>query len=253
MKKLLAAAAFVAFPFGALAADLPVRTAAPAPAPAAVAAVNWGGFYLGGNAGFAWTDSSFTHLETSPSTSETFSNSPNGFVGGAQIGARFQLQNNLYLGVEAAFSFRNADDQTRTDLASTPRHRLSEVGNIWSVSGNVGYAFGRYLAYAKAGYASTQLHYENILISSGAILGQSTKQVGGFVLGAGLEYSFTNNISLGLEYNYYNFSVGNQQQYNTAGVAVAAINASNDLSSHVAAVRLNYRFGGSSAPVVARY
>ncbi len=243
----------VTLPFGALAADLPKRGAAAAPAPVMVAAANWSGFYVGGNVGFAWTDSSFMHLEGGAATGETFSNNPNGFLGGAQIGARYQFQSNLYLGIEAAFSFRNADDQTRTDLAATPRHRLSEVGNIWSVSGSVGYAFGRYLAYAKAGYASTELHYENILIATGAILGQSTKQVGGFVLGAGLEYAFTNNLSLGLEYSYYNFSVGNQQQYNTAGVAVAAINASNDLSSHVAAVKLNYRFGGSSAPVVARY
>lgn len=254
MRKFLLTSVLALLPVGAIAADLPVRSAAPAPAPVMVAAANWSGFYIGGNVGYAWTDSSFTHLETGGSpTSETFSNSPNGILGGAQIGARYQFQNNLYLGVEAAFSFRNADDQTRTDLASTPRHRLSEVGNIWSLSGNIGYAFGRYIAYAKAGYASTELHYENILISTGAILGQSTKQVGGFVLGAGLEYAFTNNLSLGLEYSYYNFNVGNQQQYNTSGVAVNAINASNDLSSHVATVKLNYRFGGSSAPVVARY
>ncbi len=227
----------------AFAADLPAKKTAAVPTPVASAAT-WGGFYVGGNVGYAWTGSSFTHLETpgpNGPTSEAFSNNPNGVLGGAQIGARYQVQSNLYAGVEASYSFSSADAQTLTDLDQTPRHRLSKMGNLWSVSGNVGYAFGRYLAYAKAGYASTELQYKNILILDGSILGQSKAQVGGYVLGAGLEYAFTQNISLGLEYNYYKFNVGNQQQYDNAG-PVAAINASNDLSSHVAAMKLNYRF-----------
>ena len=225
----------------ALAADLPARKSPSLIAPASVA--TWGGFYAGGNVGYALTASSFEHLENGAATGESFSNSPNGVLGGAQIGARYQVQSNLYVGIEAAYSFRTADAQTRTDLNPLiPRYRMSKVGNLWSVSGNVGYAFGQYLAYAKAGYASTELQYQNTRIDTGAILGQSKSQVGGYVLGAGLEYAFTQNISLGLEYNYYNFNVGNQQQYDTAGAAVAAINAGNDLSSHVAAMKLNYRF-----------
>jgi len=243
MKKILVAAcSALVISSSAFAADLPARTTAAVPAPAAAATATWDGFYIGGNVGYAWTGSSFTHLENGAATGESFSNNPNGVLGGAQIGARYKIQNNIYVGIEAAYSFRNADAQTRTDLNAFPRYRLSNVGNLWSVSGNVGYAFGQYLAYAKAGYASTELHYENNRIDTGAILGQSKSQVGGYVLGAGLEYAFTQNISLGLEYNYYNFNVGNQQQYNTAGAAVAAINASNDLSSHVAAMKLNYRF-----------
>ena len=240
MNKYLASCACIVMATSAYAADLPSPKTAAAPTPAT--SVTWDGFYVGGNAGYAWTNSSFTHLEGGAATGERFSNDPNSFLGGAQIGARYKVQGDFYVGIEAAYSFRNSDDQTRTDLASVPRYRLSNVGNLWSVSGNAGYAFGQYLAYAKAGYASTKLHYENNLIATGAILGQSKSQVGGYVLGAGLEYSFTRNISVGIEYNYYNFNVGNQQQYNTAGVAVAAINASNDLSSNVAAMKINYRF-----------
>lgn len=224
----------------ALAADLPARKPAFVTAP--VVAATWGGFYVGGNFGYAWTDSSFTHLEGGAATGERFSNNPNGVLGGAQIGARYQVQSNLYLGVEAAYSFRNSDSKTRTDLDGFPRYRLSNVGDLWSISGNIGYAFGQYLGYAKAGYAGTKLHYENILIASGNILGQSKSQVGGYVLGAGLEYAFTQNISLGVEYNYYNFNVGNQTQLTLAGAPAGAINANNDLSSHVAALKLNYRF-----------
>ena len=240
---LLASVASLVLATSSFAADLASRKSVVRPV-AAISPATWGGFYIGGNVGYAWTGSSFTHLETGLlPTSEAFSNNPNSFLGGAQIGARYQLQPNLYAGVEASYLFRNADAQTRTDLdPALPRYRLSKVGDIWSISGNLGYAFGDYLAYAKAGYASTKLEYKNIVIADGEILGQSKSQVGGYVLGAGLEYAWTKNVSLGLEYNYYNFSVGDQQQYAPAGGAVDAITANNDLSSHVAAAKINYRF-----------
>ena len=242
MKKLIAATFALAVASSAgFAADLPAKKSAGQPVPAFVG-VNWTGIYVGGNAGYSWTNSSFTHLEGGAATGERFSNSPNGFLGGGQIGGRYQIQNNIVLGAEFAYSFRSADDKTRTNLNNFPRHRISEVGNLWSVSGNVGYSFDSYLAYVKAGYASTELRYSNNLIADNSILGRSKSTVGGYVLGAGLEYAVTSNISLAAEYNYYNFNVGNQTQLTTAGALAGAINASNDLSSHAALAKLNYRF-----------
>ena len=227
-------------PAAAVAADLPARTAASAPAPSA--SINWTGFYVGGNVGYAGASSSFTHLEGGAPTGESFTNNPNSVLGGLQLGARYQLDNKFVLGAEFAYDFRHADDQTRTDLNAFPRNRRSELGNLWSLSANVGYSFHRYLAYVKAGYASTSLKYSNINIATDAVLGQSKSTVGGYVLGAGLEYAFTRNISLGMEYNHYRFSVSSQQQYDTAGAAVAAINASNKLSNNVGLLKLNYKF-----------
>ena len=87
---LFATCAAIVATSSALAADLPARTPTIALAP--VAAATWGGFYAGGNFGYAWTDSSFTHLEGGRPTGERFSNNPNGVLGGAQIGARYQVQ-----------------------------------------------------------------------------------------------------------------------------------------------------------------
>ena len=240
MNKVALIALAVLTPVAASAADLPARTSAPAPAPSAK--VNWSGFYMGANLGYAGVSSSFTHLENGATTGESFTNKPNSVLGGLQTGARYQFQNNFVVGAEFTYDFRHADDETRTDLNATPRNRRSEVGNLWELSGNVGYSFDRYLAYVKAGYANTKLKYSNIRISTGAVLGQSSDNVGGYVLGAGVEYAFTSNVSLGAEYNYYRFSVSNQQQYDTAGAAVAAINASNKLTSNVGLLKLNYKF-----------
>lgn len=202
----------------------------------------WDGFYAGGNLGYAKTDSSFTHLEGTSTTGESFSNKPSGGLGGAQIGMRFNVDKDVYLGIEAAYTSRSKSDQTLTNLNSNPRYRLSDVGDIWSVSGSVGHSFGSYLAYAKAGYAKTELDYKNIRVSTNAILGQSTTKVGGWVIGAGIDYSMTKNISLGLEYNYYKFNVDSQVQLTTAGVAAGATNSDNHLTSQVVSARVNYRF-----------
>ena len=237
---LVAVVSFAVASTSALTADAPSRKSA-TPLPAFVG-VNWTGVYVGGNAGYAWTDSSFTHLQGGDATGERFSNRPNGALGGAQIGARYQIQNNLVVGAEFAYSFRNAKDQKRTDLDGFSRNRISEVGNIWSISGNLGYSFDGYLAYVKAGYANTALRYSNNAIDDNRVLGRSKTNVGGYVVGGGLEYAITKNISLAAEYNYYNFSVGEQTQLRPEGGLAQAVNARNNLSSHAALAKLNYRF-----------
>ena len=241
MKKLLLATIAVAVAStSAFTADAPVRKNV-TPLPTFVG-LNWTGIYVGGNVGYSWAGSSFTHLEGGAAVGERFSNKPNGVLGGAQIGGRYQIDNNIVLGAEFAYSFRNADAKTSTDPAGLPRNRISEVGNIWSVSGNVGYAFDSYLAYAKAGYASTELRYSNNRIDNNMILGRSKDNVSGYVVGGGLEYAVSKNVSLAAEYNYYKFNVGNQTQLTPAGALAGAINANNSLSSHAALGKLNYRF-----------
>ena len=57
MRKILLASVALCSASAAFAADLPSRVAAPAPAPLAYAApvFTWTGFYVGVNAGAAWT------------------------------------------------------------------------------------------------------------------------------------------------------------------------------------------------------
>ncbi len=104
----------------AAAADLP-----PAPAPARVAPVaytpaavyNWSGFYVGAHAGGDFGNSSWSDPFTG--ASNTFSSS--GFLGGAQLGANYQL-NMLGLGVEGDFSWTNlkAAAPIRSAMLSIP-------------------------------------------------------------------------------------------------------------------------------------
>jgi outer membrane immunogenic protein len=103
----------------AQAADLP-----PARAPAVVAPVayappvyNWSGFYIGGNLGAGFASSSWSDPFTG--AHDTFSK--DGFIGGGQIGANWQI-NALVLGVEGDFDWTGskAAVTTRSPTPSIP-------------------------------------------------------------------------------------------------------------------------------------
>jgi outer membrane immunogenic protein len=61
--------------------------------------LSWTGFYIGGNAGYAWSDQTLT-LSGAASSGSIKSNL-NGFIGGGQIGYNWQAPNNFVFGVEA--------------------------------------------------------------------------------------------------------------------------------------------------------
>src|SRR5579862_7233382 len=79
----------------ALAADLPARM--PVKAPAYVPMYNWTGFYVGGNFGWGWNNSSGTSVLGG--VSGPVSGSGNGALGGLQAGYNWQT-NNIVFGVE---------------------------------------------------------------------------------------------------------------------------------------------------------
>src|SRR5215470_18821719 len=88
--------AFVVVSGAAFVVDLPPRPA-PAPyIPAVVPVYNWTGFYIGGNAGAAWTQ-----INVNDSLGDSWSNSQQAvFAGGGQVGANYQF-NWLVVGLEA--------------------------------------------------------------------------------------------------------------------------------------------------------
>src|SRR5271169_6552665 len=87
-----------------LSSGIATASAADMPPPVVYAPVpqqfSWSGFYIGGNAGYGWTNASGT-ITTTTGTG-TFSGSGNGFLGGAQAGYNWQVES-IVFGVEADF------------------------------------------------------------------------------------------------------------------------------------------------------
>lgn len=198
MKKLLIAAALSAVSFGALAADLPARVAAPAPYLSPVVASNWTGFYVGVHAGYSWTSGTSAYSAVRLSTFD-INAKPDGIVGGAQVGYNYQFSNNVVVGVEAdlsgadikdtipdrlsAFQLRAGNTITaKTDYTATARARL-------------GYAMGSFLPYITGGYA---LAHSKVSATDGALSDNAVFQ--GWTIGGGAEYALSSNVSLKAEY-----------------------------------------------------
>lgn len=219
----------------ALAADLPppVTKAPTAPVAYAPAAIyNWTGFYIGGNLGAGFANSSWSDPFTGGSNGF---GSGAGFLGGGQIGANYQI-NMLVLGVEGDFDWTNLKGNGTDSIGDT----LSAKTNWTStVTGRIGGAFDRLLVYGKGGLALAQ--DQSSLTDLGGNSASTTFMRTGWTVGAGLEYGISKNWSAKIEYDYLSF--GSQGlSFSTPLQPAYASNASLNLQEIKAGV--NFRFGG---------
>jgi outer membrane immunogenic protein len=234
MKKfLLAGAAVAALATGAQAADLGVpRT----PIAAAVVApvFNWTGFYLGLNAGVGFAN---TNLGTI--TGGAISGSGSGFIGGAQIGYNYQI-NNIVLGVEGDLGYFGVS--RRADLGGG---NFAQWRTQWdgSLRGRLGVAVDRALLYVTGGLAVADFNVRGVVGLPLAFFPFNETQTRlGWTVGAGVEYAFTPNWTVRGEYLYSNYG-----SRDIAGIPDVS------LQTHKVRLGVNYLFSTGPSAVVARY
>ncbi|MGF9764024.1 outer membrane beta-barrel protein [Microvirga sp. 0TCS3.31] len=152
----------------ASAADLPVRTAPPAPIIAAPI-FTWSGFYAGVNAGWGWRSDDEESVLLAPGPGVVpgtliFPDSGDGgFVGGAQIGYNFQTGSFVW-GVEADIQWADTDqgEEVRFVPAGAvgtfvPGEFENDLSDWFgTVRLRAGVAFDRVLVYATGGVAYTE-------------------------------------------------------------------------------------------------
>jgi len=239
MKKnlLLAAVSLVALSAAApaLAADLAARPYTKAPAMVA-AIYDWSGFYIGINGGGGSSHASWDFVGVGREGSH---DATGGTVGG-QIGYRWQSGQWVF-GVEGQGNWADfSGDNTSALFATRNRTKIDAFGLI---TGQVGYAWNNVLVYVKGGAAVVSNKYE-ISSTAGALLSSSSDSRWGGTVGAGLEYGFAPNWSVGVEYNHIFLS--------DKDVTFAGFAGSERIRQDVdmGLVRLNYKFGG---PMIGRY
>ncbi len=186
-----------------------------------------------------------------------------GTVGG-QIGYNYQIDQ-FVLGMETDFDWVSG---TRSSTYVAPANGIitntdfSSAGLAWlgTLRGRAGFAFDRALIFATGGLAygrvtaaSTGSGFDGF--GTDTFTGSASGVRAGFAVGGGIEYAFTNNLSVKAEYLYYDLG--------TAHYAVAAanafsageglfINASQRVDGNIVRVGLNYKFDWGG-PIVARY
>lgn len=200
----VAALALAATAGGAFAADMRGAPYRPyAPAQVQPLTYNWGGLYLGGNAGYQWGGMTNDRAD------------PSGSAFGLQLGYNWQT-NQIVFGLETDMQWSNADDRAGSNRFS----------NDWfgTTRGRLGYAMNNVLLYGTGGVA-----YGGVEMRRG---GRSDSQTQvGWTVGAGAEVGLTPNWTAKVEYLYFDL---NDEKYFTG--------TSHGLESSLLRAGVNYKF-----------
>jgi outer membrane immunogenic protein len=148
----------------------------------------WTGFYGGANLGYGWGEMK------APGGTDAVK--PGGIVGGLHGGYNYQMQQ-FVVGAEADFDFSNMSKSIGDGTSSV----TARFNSFSSVRGRVGVAIDRTLVFGTLGYGWSQMSFKGN--DAGTPI-NIARTFGGLVYGGGVEYKFTNNMSLRGEVLRYN-------------------------------------------------
>jgi opacity protein-like surface antigen len=225
---------------------------------AAVAVVSlpqwsWTGFYVGAHAGGAfgfnqWATSATTALQAI-STNGAFVGlgATEGLLGGGQIGVNYQF-GTWVAGLEIAASAADIDGYAKclTNIAKAVSFSChSNVSSIGTMAGRLGETWGNLMTYNKVGVAWATDHGDaQSSFFTNSFNESSTRW--GWLIGSGLEYAFSPNLSGFVEYNHLEFGSRNITYVDQFGLApVVAFQQKLNLVK----LGVNYRLG-SGAPIL---
>jgi outer membrane immunogenic protein len=209
-------------------ADLPPPYA---PLPVAPVPFSWTGVYVGLNAGYIGIKDAQTI--SGPGVSGSGSTSIPGGIGGAQLGANYQM-GAFVLGFEADFDGSMATRSTSVPGITTGSN--DQIPWVGTLRGRAGIEFDRFLLYATAGGAATQVLTNVNVDSLGASANTSTTH-GAWTAGAGLEAAITDSLSARIEYLYVDTGTFNVAQLGAPPVATVTTR----LQENLVRVGINYR------------
>jgi outer membrane immunogenic protein len=226
----------------ASAADLPRK----APPPMVAAPVYaWTGCYIGGNVGWARVKA-----EVKFNGLDEFSRSQDGFAGGGQFGCDYQFASNWVVGVQAMFDWTDikADRVSRLFPADTIHAKVRGFG---TVTGRLGYVVApQFLLYTKFGWGAYRTRFTVDNTVTGVELASASRTQSGFDVGVGGEWMIAPNWSLWVEWDHI-FAQDKTFFFPNLGAGGTTAELRREFDKVL--VGVNWRFGGVSAPVAARY
>ena len=262
MKRILLALSAMAIGTAAAsAADLPATYTAPLLPPPPV--FSWTGFYAGANIGGAWTNNRWTDTVLLTNFNNNNNNNNGRFIGGGQIGGNYQI-GQFVIGGEWDFDWAGNNNNNNLGVvipAGTIVVNNSNNSWITTVAARFGWAVDHWLLYGKAGggwLGNNNLTVTNLTTGVSLTCGTFTtltncgNNTGGWLVGAGFEYAFTNNWTAKFEYDY--LGLGNRTFVipATAPFFPGDTFTSNNRNVQMVKVGVNYLFNWD-VPVAARY
>ena len=258
---LIISAAVAALAGSAFAADLPVKV----PPVAYPVLTNWGGWYVGANAGYSWGHSSIGYAQgpgnvfgiTNPGDALALSTSlsPDSFIGGGQFGFNYQA-GVWVLGFETDIAWRDRTSSVAMTLNTLGDTLTLSDEQKWvgTVRGRLGFTpatMSNWLFYVTGGLAYGDFEHSatqfcNVGCTQTRIISDSVTKAG-WTVGGGVEVALNRNWSLGAEYLYMDFGTdtlvgapaGTLPPF---GSTFTSTTVSFHDKSQVARLKLNYRF-----------
>jgi outer membrane immunogenic protein len=281
MKKLaLALAATAAFAGQAIAADIAVKAARPAPPPVPVA--NWTGCYIAGSVGYGLFDIEsnsfdttgvFTGVPGSPITPRT-DYGGRGWLAGGGGGCDYQFglgggggifgTGQFVIGFLADYYWSDMRGTRGSASAGNFFTAQQKVDQQWAVGGRVGWLVNpNTLTYFSGGYTEARLNGIGEFISTNPLLPATLggalpgRTVQGWFLGGGVEYQsgWIPGLTWKTEYRFSEYDRVNRAEFfNTPPITPTGAVSSDKLFTQTVMTSLVYRFNFWGAPpVAARY
>jgi outer membrane immunogenic protein len=251
----------------AIAADMAV----PEPAPV----MSWTGFYLGAGGGVGWADVSIDHklceLDDDGKICDpeedvwkrSFDESSDGdIIGVVQGGFDWEVAPSFVVGVGADWTFGDgiSIDRSHNDEDSEWRHRWdAQVNDMVDVYGRAGFApTGSLLIFGLVGWTWADVDAGFRLRDDSEDWRHNSDDnfnANGLTFGGGLEWKFTENLSVRGEYRFTDLDNFDNNGHFTWGDGDDDFKHRNDVDVDVQRVlfTLNWRFGGFGAATAAAY
>jgi outer membrane immunogenic protein len=232
----------------ASAADMAVKAPPPAPLPVIY---NWSGFYIGANGGWGQSRNCWDFVFVAGPAFNDGCRERDGGLFGGQIGYRWQASQWVF-GLEAQGDWADLRS-SRVSLLNPTLSTTVKTDAIGLFTGQIGYAWNAALLYVKGGAAVTRNRFDIFDTATGIGLVSASATRWGGTVGVGFEYGFAPNWSFGAEYNHLWMGDANNSFTVVDPRLVGILNNRITQDVDMLTLRINYRFGGYSSPVVARY
>lgn len=245
MKRLALAVSVVSISaVGAFAADLPAQTYTKAPP--MMAAYDWSGFYVGANGGYGSSSNCWALNQVgtvSLGTVPDGCHDATGGVAGGQVGYRWQT-GVLVAGLEGQGNWADLRGSSLSAALGSTVTNQTKIDAFSLFTGQFGYAWNNTLLYVKSGLAVTDNKYQGITTATATAFDAASETRVGYSAGVGLEYGFTPNWSLAVEYDHF-FMFNSANNLNTIGTSALSRVESNQQDVDLVTARLNYHFGAA--------
>jgi outer membrane immunogenic protein len=228
----------------AMAADLPVRTEAPAYYPAVAPIYDWGGGYIGINGGYAFGQSQWGSDALNPSH---LSSTGNFHVNGGMVGVTAGVSGQWgawVVGAEGDFDWQGLKGTSNspycTSLIATPAGLSCKTASTWlgTFRGRFGYAWDRVLVFGTAGVAGA-----NVQTGLNGLPPQTNFGFG-WTAGAGVEVAIADHWTFKIEYLFVDLgNVSCNHGYSCGYDGAVNSNSSVKLNENLIRVGVNFKWG----------